>query len=161
MKKLLFSILALLSITVNAQDYSTINKMQSTNLTEAKALTNQLANLGSTKFELYKEKDSPEYYIMVYLPTGLSADQKEEMRVNHYDGGIVFRFSKNDNQTYKLREFYVNPDLMASIVNNVFYPGITLQEFTNNTKYRDFIKPDKQLKFYFYSAEKQYRFYQY
>ena len=161
MKKLIISILILLSIAADAQDYITIDKMQSTTLVNAKVLTNELVNLGSKKFEFYKEKDTSEFYIFIYIPTGLTPDQKEEIRINHYEEGVIFRLSKNNNQTYKLSEFYASPDLMTAIVNKVFYPGITLEDFTKNSKYWDFIKPDKGLKFYFYHVENEYRFYQY
>jgi len=161
-KNIFLIILAVLfGLTSNAQDLSTIGKMQSMSLADAKALTNSLANSGSTKFEFYKEKETPEYYSLLYIPAGLTDAQKEEMRVNKFEDGIIFRLTKNENQTYKLREFFADPKLMAAVVSKVFYPGMTLDDFKNNSKYRDFVQQDKGYKFYFYTGEKQYRFYSY
>ncbi|MBY0488180.1 MAG: hypothetical protein K2P85_13485 [Flavobacteriaceae bacterium] len=154
-------LLLLFSITAFSQDFGTIEKLQSSTLPAIKELTNSLVNSGTQKFQFLKEKESQEYYLLVYVPVGLTAVQIEESRVNRYDNGVIFRLTKNQDETYKLREFFAEPSVMYSIVEKVFYPKITLEDFTSKAGYRDFIKTDKKIRFYFYTGESKYRFYQY
>lgn len=157
MKKLLLLIALLFGLFVQAQDYATINKMQNSSIETAKALTNELVNLTDNKFEFYKEKQTSEYYLLVYIPVGLTAEQKEESRVNSYENGIVFRLSKQSYGGYKIYEFYAEPEIMYSIVKKAFYPNITFSDFTDTVKYTYFKDKEKNYNFLFYKGD-QYRF---
>jgi hypothetical protein len=164
MKKLLLLIALFLVLILQAQDLQTINKMQSSSVTAIKTITDKLVNLTDKKFEFYKEKETTEYYLLVYIPVGLSAEQKEESRVNRYENGVVFRLSKTNIGDYKLKEFYAEPTLMFAIINSVFYPSANQSDFLTATKYRDYIDSSKGYKFYFYSGDSEkskYRFYSY
>jgi hypothetical protein len=162
MKNLLLLLFLFCNLFASAQDFETINKIENSPITTIKTVTDRLANLTSKKFEFYKEKETPEYYVLVYIPTGLTAEQKEESRVNRYENGIVFKLSKTDQGLYKLKEFLAEPQLMFAIVNSVFYPGANQSEFLNNSKYRDYSDSSKGYEFYFYSGDSEkskYRFY--
>jgi hypothetical protein len=164
MKKLLLLAFLLIVSLVQAQDFEAINKMQNSSVATIKTLTDKLVNLTDKKFEFYKEKETAEYYLLVYIPVGLSTEQKEESRVSRYENGVIFRLSKTNMGDYKLKEFYVEPKIMFAIVNTVFYPGVDQNDFTNISKHRDYIDDIKGYKFYFYSGdsiESKYRFYSY
>ncbi|MBA4319500.1 MAG: hypothetical protein C0412_13950 [Flavobacterium sp.] len=142
---------------VQAQDYATINKMQNSSIETAKALTNELVNLTDKKFEFYKEKQTSEYYLLVYIPVGLTAEQKEESRVNSYENGIVFRLSKQSDGGYKIYEFFAAAEIMFPIIKKAFYPNATYADFTNTFNYTAFIDKAKNYNFHFYKGDK-YRF---
>lgn len=154
MKNAIVITLLLLSFFVNAQDYSTINKMQSGTMNTLKEVTNKLANLSGKSFELYKEKDSGEYYLLVYLPSGLTVEQKEESRVNRYENGIIFKLLKLDSGTYKLKEFLAEPTTMFNVVKTVFYPdAIPQDDYLIQSKYTYFTDSSKGYKFFFYAGD--------
>lgn len=162
MRKLLFICCFLFSAVLFAQDFAIINKMQEASLQEAKDMTFHLVNLSDQKFQFFKEKETSEYYLLIYIPVGLTTLQIEESRVNRYDNGVVFKLSKHNNQKYKLLEFYAEPKLMFVIVKEVFYPDLTYNDFINTHKYSDFKNTDKKFNFYFYkgdSLKDKYRFY--
>lgn len=164
MKKLLLLTALLIGFFAQAQDFETINKIQNGSIESLKVVTDKLVNLTSKKFEFYKEKETPEYYLLVYIPIGLTLEQKEESRVNRYENGIVFRLSKTANGQYKLKEFFAEPTIMFSIVNSVFYPVASQSNFIVDAKYRDYIDSAKGYKFHFYSGDSpksKYRFYSY
>lgn len=164
MKKIILLLLLLVTSFGNAQDYETIDKLENSSLITMRILTSKLTNLTTKKFEFYKEKETPEYYLLVYIPTGLSPEEKEESRVNRYENGIVFKLSKTNEGSYKLREFFAEASLMFAIVNSVFYPGANQNDFVANSKYRDFVDSSKGYKFHFYSGDSEkskYRFYSY
>ncbi|MBS7234266.1 hypothetical protein KHA90_25045 [Flavobacterium psychroterrae] len=162
MKKILLVTFMFIVSLVNAQDFETINKLQSSSLSSLKVVTSKLANLSSEKFEFYKEKETPEYYVLVYLPIGLTVEEKEESRINRYENGIVFKLLKNEEGLYKLKEFLVNRELMYAIVNSVFYPNSNEKDFFSASNYRDYIDNTKGYKFNFYSGDSKkskFRFY--
>ncbi|MBP4139641.1 hypothetical protein [Flavobacterium geliluteum] len=163
MKKIILLIALQFCLVVQAQDFETINKIQNSSLADLKVITNKLVNQGNQKFELAKEKETPEYYLLAYIPVGLSADQKEESRINRYENGVVFKLSKTD-QGYKLREFQADKNIMFGFVNSVFYPGANENDFVEASKYRDYLDNTKGYKFHFYSGDSpqsKYRFYSY
>lgn len=164
MKKLIVLLLLLIGIAVQAQDYETINKMQGSSLESLKMITKKLVNSSSKKFELYKEKENSESYLLIYVPAGLTTAQKEESKVNSYDDGVVFKITKTEQGQYKLREFFAEPTIMFAVVNAVFYPNATFTDFVDNAKYRDYLDRTKNYKFHFYSGDSEkskYRFYSY
>lgn len=164
MKKLILILCVSLSFFAKAQDFAVIDKMENSSIASIKTITENLANLTSKKFEFYKEKETPEYYLLAYIPTGLSPEQQEESRANRYENGLVFKLTKTDNGLYKLKEFFAEPPLMFAIVNSVFYPDASQSDFLNASKFRDYIDSSKGYKFYFYSGDSEkskYRFYSY
>ncbi|WP_281233487.1 hypothetical protein [Flavobacterium gelatinilyticum] len=166
MKNVLITSLLLISFFVNAQDYTTINKMQSGSLSTLKEVTAYLANLSGRSFELYKEKDvaGSEYYLLVYLPSGLTPQQIEESRVNRYENGIVFKLLKLNSGLFKLKDFWVEPTTMFNVIKTVFYPDAIPKDDYINVKYRSFIDSSKGYKFYFHpsdSPQAKYQFYSY
>ncbi|MDN3671678.1 hypothetical protein QWY99_01180 [Flavobacterium branchiarum] len=164
MKKLLLLTALFICSFAIAQKTDVINRMQGSSLAEAKNLVSDLVSLNTDKYELVKEKPTKEAHLLFYLPAGLTAEQKEEAAVNAYESGIVVRLSKLENGTYKVREFYAEPKLMFSIINDVFYPAANYNDFVGATKYRNYIDSDKKYKFYFYSGDSpksKYKFYSY
>ncbi|BFM42692.1 hypothetical protein CFS9_13330 [Flavobacterium sp. CFS9] len=154
MKNTIVTALLLISFFVNAQDYTTIDKMQNGTLSALKEVTNKLANLSGKSFELIKEKDIGEYYLLVYLPTGLTVEQKEESRVNRYENGIIFKLLKLNSGAYKLKEFLAEPTTMFNVVKTVFYPdAIPQEDYLIQTKYRYFTDSSKGYKFFFYAGD--------
>ncbi|RTY93227.1 hypothetical protein EKM01_03770 [Flavobacterium sp. RSP46] len=164
MKNLILYIALLICSFTQAQNIALIERMQAGSLSEAKQLTSELLNLNETKLELVKEKQTKEAYILFYLPAGLTAEQKESAAVDAYESGVVVRLSKQNDNSYKLKEFYADPKLMFAIVNDVFYPMANYNDFIVSAKYRDYIDIQKKHKFYFYSGDSltsKYRFYSY
>jgi len=162
MKTITILVLFLSFSIVKAQDFATINNMQSNSISNLKIIANRLVNLTDKKFEFYKEKETPDNYILVYLPIGLSLAQKEESRVNRYENGIIFKLAKTNQGSYKLKEFFAEPKIMFAIVNSVFYPGATQSDFLGTSKYRDYTDSAKGYNFHFYSGDSEksnYRFY--
>jgi len=163
MKRIIIIAFLIVTSFVNAQDFETINKIQNSSLSDLKLITNKLVNQGNQKFELAKEKETAEYYLLAYIPVGLTAEQKEEARINRYENGVVFKLSKTD-QGYKLREFFAEPSTMLSIIKTVFYPEATKDENYILPKYSSFVDESKKYKFHFYSGDSpqsKYRFYSY
>lgn len=162
MKNLTLYIALLICSFTQAQNIALIERMQGSSLDDSRTLASNLINTNSAKYELIKEKSAKDGFLLFYLPTGMTKEQKEEAAVNAYNDGIIVRLSKLENGNYKLREFKAEPQLMFAIVKNVFYPEVQYNDFVTNTKFRDFLNADKKYKFYFYSGESpnsKYRFY--
>lgn len=153
----------LCGIFVNAQNYQLIEKMRGTSLTDAKTLATEIVNSSNVKYEFVKDKTIQETgdYLVVFIPSGLTEQQKKELASNNYEEGIVVQFSKTPSGNYKMLEFYTDPDLMFSIVKKVFHPEASNNDFIELAKFRDFVNKDKKLKIYFYSEDEKFRFYNY
>lgn len=163
MRKIILFFAVLFSFKSYCQDLDTMNKMRSCSKEETRFLADMVINDSGIMYEFLKDKtNSNGDYICVYIPVGLNEEQKKELAANRYNDGIIVRFSTLSNGRYCFQEFTAKPVVMFSFVKKVFYPNITFVDFSETTKYRDYIDQQRKLKFYFYSGDSQedkYRFY--
>ena len=105
MKKLLLSIILIISLSLQAQDKDYITSLNSLNKVEALNIATQFTSVGGTKWEFMFEKENKKSYSVFFVKSNLSQERKEllksEKRVCETGECCSVIFRKKKDNTYK------------------------------------------------------------
>lgn len=102
MKKLLLSILTLVTLSAFSQDKATINALvNSQSLEQIKATSDRIAHSASEKFEYFKTTDrtlrDEKFKVVVYTPASFTAEDKKEITAEEKAQCLIVVWKVKDN----------------------------------------------------------------
>lgn len=140
MKTLLFSILALLSITANAQDKSTIQTMaNASSVEELRTVSDKIASSAGQKFTFYKigarSLRDEKYKTVIYTPADMTEADKAEFTAEEKERCLIVVW-KDNGGSYTFSEVYSDPKNIMPFWNATFKASETEYRVAPELKYK-------------------------
>lgn len=155
MRTLYILIALVFSWLTYSQDFQIIQKLQSSDLETIKS---KLLDL--TGYKLAGEKAKGEYYLIALAPQNFTEQQIKEDKLNGYIECVLINLVLNSEGKYKLYEFNSKIEFMYNFA-KIFFNGLSIENFNNNSDYRQYYNKEIGVNVFFYKNEETFRYVSY